>query len=440
MYGGSTPAYVGGLEVQTPEGHGVWGVPEWELVPGGFMNRPAGAPLATLLWLNWFGKDGQRSTCSDWELGSTEVIAGRSARAVTCGTEAYWIDEDSGLLLRRERDGQTLAEVVSLEIGPPAEDIVLYGSDFSTQLEVGRTAAPVTLPDRNGGQWSSGSLLGRRTAVLVRWGCGDAEACVTIADFSRAVATHGVSGVVIRFEPSSEPSVEDAAAADDAGVPIVADDQSGWPRWEYPILAGLLLFDADGTLVAVVEARTSETMVAALQAFTGGRPIPPAPVWDGYFAIGEPLPALTGTLLGGGAFDSGALAERPLVVLSPGRFVPGTESGCPVEPSEAAVRALNESRRSVSPDVTFAVLAWGSGFGGSPFDGWEAFLADLAVTPSELPVVAPDEPAYGSWGRLTGARYCGTGPILVAVDRAGLVRFIGEPPPLDELVALLDRM
>ncbi|HEX6129649.1 MAG TPA: hypothetical protein VF071_11570 [Candidatus Limnocylindria bacterium] len=444
IYGGPPPGYVGGLEVVTQEGHGVWNAAFWELLPGGFLNRPPGAPLATLLWLNWLDPQGATISCEEWQLGDAAEIAGRDAQAVSCGNERFWIDRDSGMLLRRDRGDEVVAEVLELKVGVPPDDaITLYPAGFSTQLVIGQAPAQVQLNELDGSTWSSSALAGLKTAVLVQWACPEPEPCITLGEFSSAVAAHHgeLGGVAISLDQATTFSASDIEAARAAGIPVLVDDSSGWPRWEYPILSGLMLFDADGRLAELLEARTVASMAAALEAFVAGTPLPELPPWDGYFTVGQPAPALTGERLGGGVFDSSAAPGIPVAILVTPRYVPGAvDAACP---SAVAAQEAVATLASVAPELAgsaiIGVIAWGNGFSGEPFDGWDGLLDELGVSTDNLAVVAPDEQAFSSWYPFVMREDCSseTRSTLAVVDRAGLVHSIGPPPDAADMVDLL---
>lgn len=430
VYGGPPPMYVGGLEVATPDGHGIWDAAEWRLLEPGFLNRPPGAPLASLLWLTWLDADGSVVRCPDWELGGTDTIAGRPARAVICGSDRYWIEPDSGFLLRREREDEVVAEVLELTLGSVVRPITLFPEEFSTRLEMGEPAADVSLPIVDGGSWSSSSALGRRLAILIHWSCEEAVPCVTVAEFAAAVSARSdnLAGVVIRLDPDQTLTDAEREAASAAGVYILEDDQSGWPRWEYPHLGGLVLIDPEGRMVAAPETLTSATLTAALDAFVTGEAIPDPPPWDGYFAPGQRMPALTGERLGGGTYDSRDAVGRRLFVLVPPPFAPGEPSACPDGGlAEDSIRSVME----LAGEDAVAIIAWGGPFGGPPLYGWDQLLVDLGLSDGELAVVAPDDSAYRSWGSLRGNDpACGPAtPILVVADASGALVAIGN---LDE--------
>lgn len=446
LYGGPPPQYVGGLEIETPDGHGVWGQPEWERLPPGFLNRPAGVPLATPLWLNWYGEDGELATCDAWELGEIDTIAGRSAREVSCGGARYWIDDATALILRRELPGQRPVEILELTAGSPPDSALftLYEEGFSQLLEVGQVAPEVELIQVDGTPWSSESLRGRRSAVLVGSTCGFA-ACVPLEEFVDVVKAYGdeLSAAVIKLSGAEPYSDSAEAYAMGAGVPVLVDDNTGWPRWEYPLLDGLMLFEPDGRVAALVDSRTGQSMTAAIQAFVTGEPIPPAPPGDGDFVVGEPSPGLTGELLGGGEFGLDRLLGRPSVVIVPPHGF--SDSGCESDD----LTLLSDLHAALGGEASVMVIAWWPPFGdGAALDGWDARLGEVGMTSSDVLVVAPSQVQDSSepnadWLELTFVRpemICdGSSWTAAVLDEAGRVRHLLRDPAenLDELIGLV---
>ena len=430
--------YVGGFEVLSPDGHGTYDFAAWRVVTGPFHGRPAGAPLATPLWLNWikvgaaYDPDaGRAATCDAWSLGPIEVVAQRDARMVSCGTDRYWVDIDSGLLLKRERGGEVLAEALALETGtvPDASQFAMLDTGFSTGLEPGRRPPAITLPTIDGGTWSSDSLLGKPAAVLTVDGCvGDG--CLRFGDFINAVAARSDglrAAAITRTGRRSGPEIE---AAKVAGVPLLRDDGSGWPRWDHG--PGLALFDADGTVRAVVDPRTVTSLTAVLDAFLAGQPVPVPPPWDGVFTVGDPVSVLYGQQVRDGratgeAFDLAKLAGQPVIVTI----------GLPVqreenwrEPGNAkAAASVAAARRELGAEVAFVVLG-GPEATAETLETWTRLLAAEGLTDADVSVVVSED-SWGRWASLARGPAGSTGePGMLVVTPGGRVaRIFGDGLP-----------
>lgn len=448
LYGGPPPRYLGGFEVQAPAGHGVWDAAQWSVLPPGFLNRPSGAPLVTPLWLNWLEPSGLLIECDSWQLGEIASIAGRPAREVACGTDRFWIDEESSLLVKREAGGAVTAEVTQLEVGTPptASLFELPAPGFSIQFSIGEAPIGVTLPRIGGGEWQSSSLQGRRAAVLVRSDCHDPVPCLSLDDFVDVVSARSDRLNAVAFSHAHAGAYADAevAAAVEAGVEVLVDDQTGWPRWEYPGF-GVLLFEADGKYAGLVESRTRESLTAALDALLTGAAIPSAPPGDGMFVEGEPAPPLAGSLIGGEAFDLDAFLGSPAVVIVPPWLNPRDDVPESARDGiEDALRLLTRARAAIGDSARFGVIAWSSPMGDTPqFAAWDALLGETGVTPAEVSVIAPEPTQETLWMWLRGrvGYEGGTTTVMVVLDADGKVRHVvgGPLPGADELIRMLER-
>ncbi len=429
--------YVGGFELLTPDGHGTWDDAEWRLIDGPLLGRPANAPLATPLWLNWINVGaadnpdaGRTVTCDAWSLGPIEEVAQRDARLVSCGADRYWVDLESGLIVKRERGGEVLAEALALETGtaPDASQFAMLDVDFTTSLRPGLRPAAITLPTLEGDTWSSDSLIGQPAAVLRLDDC-TGDGCLRFEDFVDAVAARGdaLRAVVIVGRGLSG---EDAAAAREAGIPLVRDDGSGWPRWDY--WPGLTLFDPDGTVRAVVDPHTVTSLTAVLDAFLAGQPIPVPPPWDGVFTVGEPATALYGQRvrdgrLTGEAFDLAKLAGRPVVVTI----------GVPVQreinrgdaENAKGVATIAAARRELGADLAFVVLA-GSEATAETLETWTRLLAAEGLTDADVSLVVSED-SWGRWEPLARgpAGSMGEPGMLVVTPDGSVARIFGEGLP-----------
>ncbi len=446
LYGGPASRYVGGFEVQTPAGHGTWDAAQWSILPPGFLNRPTGAPLVTPLWLNWLESSGQSIACDSWHMGGVDPIAGRPAREVACGTDRYWIDEQSSLLVKREIGGAIIAQATRLEVGTPptASLFELHEAGFSIRLNIGRAPIEVTLPHIEGGEWRSASLQGQPAALLVQSDCHEPVPCLSLADFVDVVSARSdrLNAAAVSHSHAGAYAEAEVDAALQAGVAVLVDKQSGWPRWEYPGL-GVLLFEADGRYAGLVETRTRESLTAAIDALLAGTAIPSPPPGDGMFVEGEPAPPLAGSLLGGEAFDLDAFRGSPAVVIVPPWLNPRADA-----PESArdgigdALRLLTGARAAISDSAQFGVIAWSSPMGDQPqFAGWDALLGETGVTPIEVSVIGPEPTQESLWTWLRGpvGYEGGTTTVMVVLDAEGRVRHVigGALPSADVLVEML---
>ena len=407
-YGGD---YVGGFEVLTPDGHGTYDFHAWKTVTGPFLGRPADAPPATPLWLNWVNvgaaddaNAGRSVRCDAWILGPVEDIAEQPARVVSCGVDRYWVDMESGFLVKRERGGEVLSEALELSVGtkPDASQFAMLGTDFTTSVEPGKRPAAITLPTYGGGTWSSDSLRGRPTAVLIQTDCIGAG-CLPFDDFVAAVAARAdrLQAAVIAFGGHRGFSAPQIAAAEAAGIPLLHDDESGWPRWGLPL--GVALFDADGTVRSVVDPHTPASLAAVLDAFVSGQSIPVPPPWDGQFTVGEPVSVLYGQLVGGGSrsadtFDLAKLAGRPVVVTV--GLLPQRDGTWTNDPENArAVAAMAGARRGLGDQAAFVLLG-GPEATTEALETWTRLLAAEGLTDADVSVIVSED-SWGRWATLS---------------------------------------
>ncbi len=429
--------YVGGLEVLTPDGHGTYDSSAWKTVAGPFLGRPADAPAATPLWLNWVNvgaaddaNAGRTVSCDAWILGPIEDIAERPARVVSCGAARYWVDMDSGLLVKRERAGEVLSEALALSVGakPDASQFAMLGTGFTTSVEPGRRPAVITLPTHEGGTWSSDSLRGRPTAVLIQTGCVGAG-CLRFDDFVDAVAARAdrLQAAVIAFGGHPGFSAPQIAAAEAAGIPLLRDDGSGWPRWDHPL--GVALFDADGTVRSVVDPHTPASLAAVLDAFVGKQPIPVPPPWDGLFTVGEPVTALYARQIRDGrptgeVFDLAKLVGRPVVVTI-GVF-PASWSD---SENAKAVAAMAAARRELGDRAVFVLLG-GPEATTEALETWTRLLAAEGLTDADVSVIVSED-SWGRWATLSRgpAESIGQPAMLVVGPSGDVAAIFGDGLP-----------
>ncbi len=432
--------YVGGFEVLTPDGHGTYDLSAWKTVAGPFLGRPADAPAATPLWLNWVNvgaaydaNAGQSVSCDAWILGPIEDIAERPARVVSCGAAHYWVDMESGFLVKRERAGEVLSEALELSVGtkPDASQFAMLGTDFTTSVEPGKQPAAITLPTYGGGTWSSDSLRGRPTAVLIQTSCVG-TGCLPFDDFVAAVAARADRLQAAVIAPGGHPgfSAPQIAAAEATGIPLLRDDGSGWPRWNHPL--GVALFDADGTVRAVVDPRTVTSLTAVLDAFLAGQPVPVPPPWDGVFTVGDPVSVLYGQQVRDGratdeAFDLAKLAGQPVIVTI-GLPVQREENWS--EPANAkAAASVAAARRELGAEVAFVVLG-GPEATAETLETWTRLLAAEGLTDADVSVVVSED-SWGRWASLLlgPAESIGQPAMLVVGPSGDVTRIFGDGLP-----------
>jgi YD repeat-containing protein len=447
--GAATYGYVGGFEVRDAETRGVWDAASWQLRPP---NRAVGVPAATILWLNWVNvgtyrhpTEGQLVECPTWELGQIETVAGRPARVVSCGADRYWIDEASHLLVKRGAGDEVLIEALELQVGtaPPDAQFDMYPTDFTPRLTVGRAAVDVTLPLIGGGSWDSASLMGRPAAVLIQTDCHAPAVCLSLDDFVAVVTARSdrLNAAAISASHAQAYPAEAVRAAMAAGIPVAVDDQTGWPRWESPGL-GTVLFEADGRVAAVVDARSPESLTAAVDALIATSPIPIPPPGDGVLMAGQPAPGIRAQQMGGETFDLSEMRGRPVILLSP----PAGWSASPDPDTARLVAELARARDSVGDAAAYVVLAWRyASFERrpGPFDGWGEVLDDARAEAGPsidgLLLIDPPDPMR-DWFQSRVEPYYAQRPAFVVIDADGLVHevFGGEEiPTAEELAAVL---
>jgi hypothetical protein len=343
-----------------------------------------------------------------------------------------------------------MAEVTRLEVGivQAADLFELPAAGFSIQFSVGEAPIGITLPHIDGGEWQSASLQGQRAALLVQSDCHEPVPCLSLRDFVDIVSARSdrLNAAAVSYGHAESYPDEEVAAAKEAGVPVLVDHQTGWPRWEYPTVGVVLLFEADGRYVGLVETRTRESLTAALDAFLAGAGIPSAPPGDGMFVEGQPAPPLAGSLIGGEDFDLGAFLGSPAVIIVPPWLNPrdgASESAS--GPVGDALRLLTAARAAVGDSAGFAVIAWWSPMGDQPqFAGWDALLAEAGLTSDEVSVISPEpghEPETLWWWLRGRVGYeGGTTTVMVVLDADGRVRHVigGPLPSADELIRMLD--
>lgn len=326
--------------------------------------------------------------CADAEWVGEETVAGRAAYHVRCpswhGTE-YWIDRDTGLVLRFVAGPDTPGwtddpppgairglEVVSLDLAPnlAAFDwggpVGAYDPDNpppSTVLAVGAPVPTLTATTVDGDPLAL-PAPGRPTAVLFTGTQQASRAGRMNAAFGAAAAAHpGVRSAVVFSEMAG--TVAGYRDMHPMSVPLVGDwDVATWQAWGITIPGTLVLVDAGGNAVRLgYEELDAAGIDALLGALETGTPLPevtpvrlqPTPTFVPVseeavteIAIGAPVPGWLGRLLDGGTFDSRALAGRPYVLAN---FARSECEACPVdgqlEPFGRAAASLGERARFV---------------------------------------------------------------------------------------------
>jgi hypothetical protein len=343
---------------------GWWSGTAWHVQPT--LARP-GVPIATVDWLNWVKvgelipgvtrQEGSLVTCPDWHLDGAEQVAGRPARIVSCGFDRYWIDEGSHLLVKVEVGG-TIVEAEELQIGavPPAGLFEIENKpDVRRALTVGQVPPPWVLPLVSGGSLDLVSFRGRPAAVLfIQDSC--TGPCLRFADFDAVVGARAErlsSAAIVRSQ--RYPWLAETYTAE---TPVVIDEGLETAGWELDLGGGpIVLFDADGRVAGFTDPRSAAAFAEILDAFLSGAPIAFPPVGDGVFVDGEPAPALTASLLGGGGMlDLATLRGRPVVVLSP-RLDSFTDLG-PTTETDALITEFARAAAAVGRDATFVVIVW----------------------------------------------------------------------------------
>jgi hypothetical protein len=253
--------------------------------------------------------------------------------------------------------------------------------------------------------------------------------CLPLDDFVAAVTqrsgTLGAAAIAL-YGAFGGPSI---AAAEAAGVPVLVDDQAGWPRWDTQL--GVVLFDPDGTVKAVVDPRTPASLAAVLNAFVSGQPIPVPPPWDGAFTVGQAAPSLRGLLIRDGrlsmdTFDLSSLAGRPAVVMvvpQPQSYPDGTSlNGTSIM---REVTAFGGLWRALGGRAAFVLVA-GSSATSEALATWANELATAGISDRDVTVVVPGESSQGLWPVAEAT--------LLVLDVAGVVQRIdasGIPTPAE---------
>jgi hypothetical protein len=385
-----------------------------------------------------------------WGLGQEAHIADRVADEVRCGEDRYWIDRETGLLLRRdvadpdvvgaeattlETDADLAPELFAFDAssGPDAQEPALRPT--SGVLAVGEPAPSWSGPLLSGGTFSTASLAGRPSAVFLWCACAWGPQPRIFLEEARARA--GSANLVL-VSMDGEATTRGVAAWAGAESPIVLDEPMDLlATWRLDAFPALVLFRADGTVADIHPATFDATsLTAIIDALASGAPVPdprslPAPSVQpgGEMPIstvlreGELAPDLEGPLLGGGVGSTGALVGKPTVVL---HWQPRDAGAPPPDDAPGPERLLAElnTRRE---DVNVLLVAHGEPTAGAV----ERYLAEQG---SSFPVVFDwDGSLKADWGLWQL-------PTLVLLDADGHVAAVRGPEALTAPGPLLDAL
>lgn len=230
------------------------------------------------------------ASCSDWLAGGEDIIIGRGADVIVCGPVTYWVDRETGFLLRVDDPRDTWTPdptVVSLETGvalppelflfdPPPEAV---SSDrVSFLFDVGDPAPPWTAPLVAGGIFDSRSLADRPAAILFSSPpcCEGDPGLSLLTALDSYVREHpGALGAVVVAVPGLRDEVVEMASEAGVNLPIAFDTESEvWQAWGLRF-APLVLLSADGR-IAVFWYRelSSEELARMVEAIESGSPVP----------------------------------------------------------------------------------------------------------------------------------------------------------------------
>lgn len=317
-----------------------WGVSDNEL--GWALHQLQPSWVAPTPWRP--GEEPPLVTCDAWELGEVTEVAGRTADEVRCGADRYWVDRDSGLLVKRETAAFTASntEVIVLEINPTLDpDLFAFepppgsGRDedpsplhpTSDVLRVGEEAPELTGTLVDGSPFSTDDLRGRPAAIFIWCACAPGPQVRTFLDEAAARAdTMSLVVVSLEREGTTQGLVEWLGVQ----TPVVDDAEwTAFNTWPLSYFPAMVLLQADGT-VADLHAATfsAQKLTAILDALGAGEPIPEPDPWPTHITdaegriplstvleVGEVAPELRGPRLGGGELATTDLLGKPTVVL-----------------------------------------------------------------------------------------------------------------------------
>jgi len=260
-----------------PEGFGGWvivsdGTREGSYDPGEDswfvqdQHRPALGRLAVSWWLflpiEADATDLPMHPCAEPERLADGLVAGRTAYQIACGPLTFWLDAETLLVLRVDRDGEPMATATSIELTPEfAVDTFSFdGSRFIGRAEPtpaplgpGQSHTPWHGQLLDGGDVIMGGASGRPQLVyaLADWcdkTCFRSEVIEPLLDIERR---HGervdVLAVAVCTEPDGARDVVEREGLGELRVAVDAECQvlALWGRIGIP---ALLLYDAEGRL------------------------------------------------------------------------------------------------------------------------------------------------------------------------------------------------
>ncbi len=407
--------------------------------------------LAQVSWTP--GQEPPLVGCDAWELGEEAQVAGRTADEVRCGSDQYWIDRDSGLLVRVIGGGDPMVpdvEVVSLDTDPTFEP-GLFAFEPPPGALTGEEPPPlrprsgVLVPGQrpptwtgrllDGGAFSTDDLIGRPAAIFIWCSCyWGAEVQHFVAQ-ARSRAGEIDLVLVGSDREGMVRGLVDWLAVD---TPVVTDDTGDLLHtWAIDDLAALVLLRADGTVADLHPPRFDDAKLGAvLDALADGETIPepdpaPEPLTDAegrlptstVLEVGQAAPELRGPLLGGGELSTLELLARPTVVafFEPPDPVTGPQTDMP--PPD---RLLEEVERH-GGEVNLLLVAHGE-----PSPG--AANAYLREQSAGAPLIFDwDGSLLRRWG-------LGFLPTLVLLDADGRVASYYGPQSLADPGPLIDAL
>jgi hypothetical protein len=231
-------------------------------------------------------------TCADWELGAEGLVAERTADEVRCGSDSYWVDRESGLLVKRmaAESASPAVEVVALEVDPSlAPELFAFepppgardGDEppplrpTSNVLEVGQTAPPWTGTFLDGGPSSTDALTGRPAAVFIWCACASGP---QVQAFAAEARSRAESMELVLVSIDQEGTIRGLVDWLGIETPVVHDQAAEGSLLETCRLSSfpaLILFRADGTVADIHPGSFSATkLTAILDALAAGETIP----------------------------------------------------------------------------------------------------------------------------------------------------------------------
>jgi thiol-disulfide isomerase/thioredoxin len=232
-------------------------------------------------------------SCSSWRRLADDVIAGRPAFHVACGTREFWVDQESSILVGMQTPaGQELAGVsgraTALNLGPsfPPDTFALTGPagavsidpnnpPVSTILAVGRKAPRLTGTTFDGKAFDTKKQP--RPLVVSFWGTW-CPPCLgsPLTDLQNVATRHAAAVATATITTGDQlDAVRSYLNANGIRLPVVNDSGSMMKLWGISAVPTLVMLDRNGAVAALrvgpVSASDLEQMYAALSA---GKPLP----------------------------------------------------------------------------------------------------------------------------------------------------------------------